>query len=188
MTSRWLMTILVPVLALLTACGTVTTSRDYSLFDPQIEREAVFIVPFDATLVPPDFGEPIFDQFVDILNARRRQTKVGQFIILKEELKEVEPAWLIKQVYISGDIWGYVESSGCCSTDMKVKSRIYLYEPGKNTPTFEVFVPVEYYFDHDRSDIKAAKARLGKKLALELAEAVLKKLTPAKTEATISNN
>jgi len=163
---------------LLTGCVATPTTKDYTVLDPQLERETVYIVPFDATLVPPDFGEPIFDQFVDILNARRKQTKVGRFVILKEELKEVEPAWLIKQVYISGDIWGYVETSGCCSTDMRVKSRIYLYEPGKNTPTFEVFVPVEHYFDHDRSSIAAAKVILGKQLAKDLAEAVIKKLTP----------
>ena len=107
-----------------------------------------------------------------------KQTRVGRFVILKEELKEVEPAWLIKQNYVSGDIWGYVESSGCCSTDMKVKSRIYLFEPGKNTPTFEVFVPIESYVDHDRSTVAAAKARMGNKLAQELADAIIKKLTP----------
>lgn len=163
---------------LLTGCSTTPTTRSYAVIDPNLERESVYIVPFDATLVPPDFGAPIFDQFVDILNARRKQTKVGRFVILKEELKEVEPAWLIKQVYISGDIWGYVETSGCCSTEMRVKSRIYLYEPGKNSPVFEVFVPVDHYFDHDRGDITTAKARLGKKLALDLAEAVLRKLTP----------
>jgi hypothetical protein len=148
------------------------------VLDPKLEREFLYVTPFDATLVPPDFGDPIFNQFVDILNSRRKQTKVDRFVILKEELKEVEPAWLIKQIYISGDIWGYIETSGCCSTSMKVKSKIYLYEPGKNSPTFEVFVPAEYFFDHDRSDITAAKARLGSKLAQDLADAVLKKLTP----------
>ncbi len=163
---------------LFTGCAATLTTKDYTVLDPQLERETVYIVPFDATLVPPDFGEPIFDQFVDILNARRKQTKVGRFVILKEELKEVEPAWLIKQVYVSGDIWGYVETSGCCSTDMRVKSRIYLYEPGKNTPTFEVFVPVEHYVDHDRSNVTAAKGILGNQLARDLAEAVIKKLTP----------
>lgn len=163
---------------LLTGCSAAPKIKDYSAIDPQLERESVYVVPFDATLVPPDFGNPIFDEFVDLLNARRKQTKVGQFVILKEELKEVEPSWLIKQVYISGDIWGYVEKSGCCSTEVKVKSRIYLYEPGKNTPTFEVFVPVEHFFEHDRSDVSAAKAYLGNKLAQDLAEAVIKKLSP----------
>ena len=163
---------------LLTACSAVPKTKDYSVLDPQLDLETIYIVPFDATLVPPDFGDPIFDQFVDILNARRQQTKVGRFVILKEDLKEVEPAWLIKQIYISGDIWGYIETSGCCSTDMKVKSRLYLYEPGKNSPIFEAFIPVEHYFDHDRSDIATERMRLGKKLAQDLAEAVIKKLTP----------
>jgi hypothetical protein len=163
---------------LMTGCAAQPVVKEYTTLDAGVERESLYIVPFDATLVPPDFGDPIFNQFVDILNSRRKQTKVGRFLILKEELKDVEPAWLIKQVYISGDIWGYVESSGCCTTDMKVKSRIYLYEPGKNTPTFEVFLPVEHFFEHSRSDITTAKARLGAKLAQELAEAVLKKLTP----------
>jgi hypothetical protein len=172
------MALMMVALAVLSACSTMSATKNYTEIDPKLERETVYIVPFDATLVPPDFGDPIFDQFVDNLNARRKQTKVGQFIILKEELKEVEPAWLIKQVYISGDIWGYVETSGCCSTEMKVKSRIFLYEPGKNTPTFEVFVPAENYFEHDRSEVAAAKVRLGKKLASDLADAVIRKLTP----------
>lgn len=178
MKPSWYISLIFSVFLLLAGCSTTQITKDYSVLDPQVERESLYIVPFDATLVPPDFGDPIFDEFVDILNARRKQTKVGRFVILKEELKEVEPAWLIKQIYISGDIWGYVETSGCCSTDLKVKSRIYLYEPGKNSPTFEVFVPAEHYFEHDRSDITAAKVRLGKKLAQDLAEAVLKKLTP----------
>jgi hypothetical protein len=97
---------------------------------------------------------------------------------MKEELKEIEPAWLIKQVYISGDIWGYVEKSGCCATEMKAKSRIYLYEPGKKSQTFDVFVPVEIYFDHDRDSITTEKERLGKKLAQDLADSIIKKLTP----------
>lgn len=163
---------------LLQGCAAVPVTKEYTVLDPQLEREFIYIVPFDATLVPPDFGDPVFNQFVDFLNTRRKQTKVGRFVILKEELKDVEPSWLIKQVYISGDIWGYVEKSGCCSTEMKVKSRIYLYEPGKKSQTFEVFVPVEHYFDHDRGDITAEKERLGKKLAQDLAEAVIQKLMP----------
>lgn len=169
--------VLVAVL-FMTGCSPSAKIRNFGVLDPLQERAVLYVVPFDATLVPPDFGNPIFDDFVDILNARRKQTRVGRFLILKEELKDVEPAWLVKQSYVSGDIWGYVESSSCCSTEIKVKSRIYLYEPGNTYPTFEVSVPVEYFFEHDRSTISAAWRQLRKKLAQDLADAVIRKLTP----------
>jgi hypothetical protein len=162
---------------LLTGCAG-SKVRDFGGLNPGQEREAVYVIPFDTTLVPPDFGEPVFNEFVDRLNAQRKNTQVARFMILKEELKDVEPSWLIKQTYISGDIWGYVESSGCCSTEMKVKSRIYLYEPGRNEPSMEVFVPGEDFFEHDLASIATAKTRMGKKLAHTLADIVIKKLTP----------
>lgn len=172
--------LLLAVFAVILSTGCAQTARikDFGGLDPLKEREILYLVPFNSTLVPPDFGNPIFDEFVDTLNARRKQTRVRHFVILKEELKEVEPAWLVKQIYVSGDVWGYLEDSGCCSTEMKVKSRIFLYEPGKSSPTLEVFIPAEHFFEHDTSTLKAAKARLGKKLARELADAIIKKLTP----------
>lgn len=170
--------LLLAVAALLAACGTGTKTRRYSVIDPKQPRETVYIIPFDATLVPPEFGDPIFNEFVDYLNSRRKQTRVGRFVILKEELKEIEPAWLIKQTYVSGDVWGYIENSGCCSTDIKVKSRIYLYEPGTSQPSSETFIPAEEFFEHDRTNVATAKARLGKRLAHDLANAILKQLTP----------
>lgn len=174
----WRISLALLAVLLMAGCAPSAKTRNFGVLDPLKEREVLYVVPFDATLVPVDFGNPIFDEFVDILNSRRKQTKVGRFVILKEELKEVEPAWLIKQIYVSGDIWGYVENSGCCSTEMRVKSRIYLYEPGKSSPTLEVFIPVEHFFEHDRSTVPAAKARLGKKLAQDLADAIIKNLTP----------
>lgn len=174
----WYRLLLTACLLLLTSCVATPEIKDLTLLDPRQERDTLYIVPFDATLVPSEVGDLILNEFVDILNARRKLTKVGRFAILKEELKEVDPSWLIKQVYISGDVWGYVEKTGCCSTEMKVKAKIHLTEPGKNSPAFEVFVPGGYYFDHDRGDIGTAKERLGKKLALDLAETVIRKLTP----------
>ena len=149
--------------------GSFNTQRDY---------DTVYIVPFDTTLVPPEIGEPVFNEFVDRLNDQRRKTRISKFLILKEELKEVEPAWLVKQTYISGDIWGYVETSGCCSTEMKVKSRLYLYDAGKNEPSVEVFMQENDFFEHDRVPVAAGKQRMGKKLARSLADAIIMKLSP----------
>lgn len=147
-------------------------------FNTQKEYEAIYVVPFDTTLVPPEIGEPVFNEFVDRLNDQRRKTRVAKFMILKEELKEVEPAWLVRQTYISGDIWGYVESSGCCSTEMKVKSRLYLYEPGMSEPSVEVSMQENDFFEHDRLPVSTGKERMGKKLARALADAIIMKLSP----------
>lgn len=164
-------------LLLLFGCESVKI-RDFGGLNTDIERETVYVVPFDATLVPADFGEPLFNDFIDRLNAQHKGTKITRFLILKEELKDVEPSWLVKQTYLSGDLWGYVENSGCCSTEMKVKSRIYLYEPGKTEPSLEIFVPIEDFFEHDRISTTAAKARMSKKLAWKLADTLIKKFTP----------
>lgn len=178
--SAYVRTMAVAMLAVLflAGCTAAPKVRSYGGLDPRLERETVYVIPFDTTLIPSDVGEPVFNEFVDRLNAQRKNTRVAKFLILKEELKEVEPAWLVKQTYISGDIWGYVENSGCCSTEMKVKSRIYLYEAGKNEPSMDVFVPGADFFEHDRLSVPAAKVRMGKKLAHDLADAIIKKLTP----------
>lgn len=164
------------VIILLSACAPKATVRDFGTFDPKIKRNALYIIPFNTTLVPSNVGEPIFNEFVDQLNKARKQTNIANFVILKEELKEVEPAWLVKQSYVSGDIWGFVESSGCCSTEMKLKSRIYLYEPGKTLPSLEVFVPVEDFFEHSRLSNQAARIKLAKKLAAELVNNIMQRL------------
>jgi hypothetical protein len=175
-TARLLVLIIATLLA--TGCAAGTKVRDFGTFDPKQQRDALYIIPFNTTLVPPDVGEPVFNEFVDQLNKQGKKTNIANFVILKEELKEVEPAWLVKQSYISGDIWGFVESSGCCSTGMTVKSRIYLYEPAKTEPSLEIFVPVEEFFEHDRVAPQTARARLGKKLATELVNAIMQRLKP----------
>lgn len=177
MKGMWPLAVALLATLLLGGCGGITV-RNFGSFDPRLERNAVYVIPFDATLVPQDFGDQVFDEFVDQLNAQRTKTRVARFLILKEDLKEVEPAWLLKQTYISGDIWGYLENSGCCSTEMKVKSRIYLYEPGRNDPSMEVLLPAEDYVEHDRMPVSSAKTRMGRKLARSLADAVIRKFTP----------
>ncbi|MBT1071160.1 hypothetical protein [Pelotalea chapellei] len=164
-------------LAVLAGCSGANTKISGS-FNTQKDYEAVYVVPFDTTLVPPEIGEPVFNEFVDRLNDQRRKTRISKFVILKEELKEVEPAWLVKQTYISGDLWGYVESSGCCSTEMKMKSRLYLYEPGKNEPSVQVSIQENDFFEHDRVAVSAGKERMSKKLARSLADAIITKLSP----------
>ncbi|RNC67657.1 MAG: hypothetical protein ED859_13365 [Desulfuromonadales bacterium] len=142
-------------------------------FRPAAQVETAYVVPFAAALVPETFSETVFNDFVDQLNLSRRETGVRTFAILREELKEVDPSWLSRQFSISGDIWSYVEDSGCCATNIRVKARVYVTEPGKSTPSVEIYVPLESFFDHDRSTIDRERDRLARALARDLAQRIV---------------
>jgi hypothetical protein len=142
-------------------------------FNPVPDQEVIQVLPFVATLVPDAITDTVFNDFVDKLNDSRNGSGVQWFVILKQEVQEVDPVWLAKQVYLSGELWSYVENSGCCSTEMRIKGRVRLFEPGRPQPTFEVAVPLESFFEHDRSTLADERAKLARRLAREMAEQVL---------------
>ncbi len=165
---------------LLTGCshgGNVTVSPDFKL-NP--EQEVIYVVPFVSTLVPADFAETVFNEFVDRLNENGAKTGVKWFFIVKEEQKDIDPSWLARQVYLSGEIWSYIENSGCCSTEMRVKARIAWHDPGRKDPTLEILLPLDTFFEHDRSTIGIERERLAKKLARELSDQVITAITKRK--------
>jgi len=141
-------------------------------FNPAPEDNIVYVLPFTQSLVPEDFSETVFDEFVDNLNKKRSRTDVKWYYILKEELKDIDPAWLARQVYISGELWGYVENSGCCSTEIRAKARLNLFEMEQQEPTLEMQFPIEVFFEHDRSTLLEEKQKLAKRLAGEMADAI----------------
>ncbi|MBI1919889.1 MAG: hypothetical protein HYS23_02295 [Geobacter sp.] len=163
---------------LLAGCAKRSGIKVTSALTPPAETEFAYVVPFVTTLVPESFGEPAFNGFVDTLNASRGKTPVNTFLILKEELKEVDPAWLEKQLYITGEIWSYIENSGCCSTELRVKGRVQIFEPGRRSPAVEIFVPLDSFFDHDASKLSVERDKLSKRLARELADQTIKALAP----------
>ncbi|BDV44803.1 lipoprotein [Geotalea uraniireducens] len=154
-------------------CGPKPQLTVAPAFKPVTGIDSAYIVPFAAVLVPDSFNETVFNDFVDQLNRNRRQVGAKSFLILKEEVKDVDPAWLARQYYISGEIWSYVEDSGCCSTNIRVKARVYLHEPGQKEPSVEIFVPLEAFFDHDKSTLEREQDRLAHNLARELSQRLL---------------
>lgn len=162
---------------LLAGCAKRPGIKVVSTLTPPAETEFAYVVPFVTTLVPDSFGEAAFNEFVDTLNASRGTTPVNTFLILKEELKEVDPAWLEKQHYITGEIWSYIENSGCCSTELRVKGRVQIFEPGRKSPAVEIFVPLDAFFEHDSSKLSVERDKLSRRLARELANQAIKALT-----------
>ena len=142
-------------------------------FKPPTELHIVYVVPFTSLLVPAEISSTAFNDLVDILNESRQQLGVQQFEIIKGELRDQDPAWLGKQLYISGEFWSYIESSGCCNTELRIRARANVTEPDKPSPSFEVFLPLESFFDHDRSTLEKEKTLLAKRIARELANRII---------------
>lgn len=161
---------------LLAGCGTATKVSVAPDFKPGPEQEAVYIFPFITTLVPENFSETVFNAYVDDLNDNHAQTNATWFSIIKEDMKDVNQEWLARQFYITGEIWSYIENSGCCSTELRTKARLKFYEVGKKEPSMEVFIPLESFFDHDRSTLAVERDRLAKRLADEMTVQTLKAL------------
>lgn len=162
---------------LLPGCGPKPKVTVSPSFTPA-PAETVYIIPFGAALVPESFSETVFNDFVDQLNRSRRETGIRNFVILKEEAKEVDASWLARQFSISGEIWSYVEDAGCCATNIRVKARASLTEPGKREPSVEIFLPMESFFDHDKSTVDRERDRLARALAREFARRFIALLAP----------
>ena len=165
------------ILALVaTGCAPAVRTAVRPGFAASPELETVYVVPFTGILVPTGVSTAVFDEFVDLLNEGKSATPVQQFVIIKDDLKSVDPTWLAKQVYITGELWGYVENSGCCSTEMRVKTRASLFEPGMKTPSAEITVPLETFFEHDRATLTTIQQRLARQAARELSTRILEAL------------
>lgn len=137
--------------------------------------ETIYLVPFTTIMVPQPVAEAVFDQFVETLNENGGPSGY-QFVILKDELERVDPTWLRKATYVTGEIFGYVEESGCCSTDIRSKSRLALYRPGVSEPKMRHEYPAKAFFDHDYSTLDAERKKLAERISLDLSRQLLKAL------------
>ncbi len=137
--------------------------------------QTIYVVPFTTIMVPLPVAEAVFDQFVETLN--QTGPSVGyEFIILKDDFERVDPAWLRKATYVTGEIFGYVEESGCCSTDIRSKSRLALYRPGASEPKLRHEYPAKAFFDHDYSTLDAERKKLAERISHDLSSQLIKAL------------
>jgi len=136
------------------------------------EPGVIYVIPFAAVMVPNDFNAMFFDQFVDLLNQGGEDLGL-QFVILKEDLQRVDPEWLAVRQYVTGEIYGYVEDSGCCSTDLRTKARLSYHRPKQELPAFRYEYPARLFFEHDRSTIDVERAKVAEEIAANLSSELL---------------
>lgn len=140
------------------------------------ENETAYVVPFVTTLVPESISESVFNDLVDALNDKRPLPGVKSFIILKDDLAQMNQDWLARQIYMTGDIWSYQENAGCCATELKIKARIALFKQGEKSPSFTLTIPMERFFEHDYSTLEIERERIARDLAKSIYQQLIKKL------------
>lgn len=177
---RSLLLLLISVLTMLAGCASADGKARQDVFKPQHENPVVYVFPFAATLVPAEVQKTAFNDFVDLLNEDRARAGVSLFEIIKDSPADIDKEWLSRQAYLSGELWSYIENAGCCQTELRVRSRMALTEPGRQAPSFEVVLPLDSFFDHDQSTLEIERVRLAKELARKLADKVISSLASRK--------
>ncbi len=157
----------------LSACSNPSPQLSRSqAFEPRLQSQLLYIVPFDTVMVPNEISALLFNRFVDRLN----QAGAGngyEFVILKQGLKQIDQNWLAERDYLLGELFAYVEEIGSSVTDIKLRSRIRLYQPGQQTATLELTLPAESFYENDYSTLPKERRKLAEKISAELADQLL---------------
>jgi hypothetical protein len=159
------------------ATGNVRTSQAFTIAQTQ---KMVPILPFSNTLVPESFSTAVFNDYVDNMNDSRDKTGFSLFAIIKDDLKSTEKILSPAYIYVSGEIWSYIEDAGCCSTELRVKSRLRIYRVNSRELLWEADIPMESFFEHDSSTIAAEREKLAKRLSSTMSQMTIKALQGAK--------
>lgn len=167
------------LLFLLSGCAAGPKIQTSPAFTIAQNQKMVPIVPFVNTLVPAAFSEMVFNDYVDGMNDQHQQTGFSWFGIVKDDMKELEKILSPSYIYISGEIWSYIENSGCCSTELRLKSRLRIYRMQSKELLWEAEIPLTSFFDHDRSTFPAEREKIGKQLSTIMIRETVKALQSA---------
>jgi len=130
-------------------------------FAPPPLGEPIYVVPFTTVMVPRDLEEGIFDRLVDQLNLDLNVEGSGyEFIIVKRPLDEAGRNWLAERPYVTGELFGFVRDSGCCSTELRLRTRLLYFQPRTSAPALILDYPRLVLFDHDKSTLEIEQERL----------------------------
>lgn len=173
---RCLLIALLLVSACLASCSFPDSKPSTTTLRTIEGEETIFVVPFTTVMVPRQVRETMFDRFVDRLNEIGEERAI-EFLILKRGFEEVADSVRKDHYLITGEIFSYVEDSGCCSTDIRTKSRLNIYEPGAVAPSLQFDYPKEVFFQHDYSSLVQQRDLLAKDVADYLADQLYSAMT-----------
>jgi len=165
---------------LFAGCASAPKVKTSPAFTIAQNQKMVPIVPFSNTLVPAAFSEMVFNDFVDEMNDNQQQAGFSWFGIVKDDMQALEKILSPSHIYISGEIWSYIENSSCCSTELRVKSRLRIYRVQSRELLWEAEIPLDSFFEHDTSTFSIERERIGKRLSDSMVKETLKALKNAK--------
>ena len=167
------------VLAMQWGCAStrVSASPAFSVAQNQMMLP---IQPFSSILASNAFTESVFNDFVDTMNENSTRTPFTWFGIIKEDLTEVEQILAPGHIYLSGEVWSYLEDTGCCSTAISVKSRIRIHRVVSRELLWEAEIPLETFFEHDNSSLAIEREKFEKRLSMTMANELIKGLKAVK--------
>lgn len=152
-----------------TACSFGVKLEQKEEFTPRTRPQTVFVVPFTTIMVPDEVTAGLFDLFVDNLNAAEQPVAL-EYIILKQGLDAIDPKWLSKRDYVTGEVFAYVEDIGSSTASIRAKSRISFFQAGVADPTLRLDYPVEIFYEKDYITLEEARRRLAAKISDSMAE------------------
>ncbi len=161
---------------LLTAClGQVPAVKQVGQAAPLQSRQ-LYVLPFETVMVPTEVADRLFSAFIDRVN-ERGSAQGYEFIILKQGVKQIDPAWLEQQDYLRGELFAYVEDIGSSVSVIKARSRLLLFQPGREAASLELNYAAEAFYENDYSSLAAERLRLAEEVSSQLAEQLLKALS-----------
>lgn len=178
--SNYLRLLFLLLLLLLTACSSSRVTHSSPAFNIATNQKMLPILPFTATLVPAQLGETVFNDFVDGMNENQARAGFSWFGIVKDDITALEKVLPPSHIFINGEIWSYIENAGCCSTELRIKSRIRVYRLLSRELLWEAEFPMESFFEHDNSTLVAERAKLGRRLTDAMVKETVNALHGAK--------
>lgn len=167
-------------LLLVAGCASSAKIHTSQAFTIAQSQKTFPVVPFANTLVPEAFSEMVFNDFVDGMNENRQQTGFSWFGIVKDDMGELEKILSPLNVYMTGEVWSYIENSGCCSTELRVKSRLRIQRVSSRELLWEAEIPLDSFFEHDSSTFPVEREKIGKRLSAAMVRESVKALQGAK--------
>ncbi|PLY02121.1 MAG: hypothetical protein C0624_09330 [Desulfuromonas sp.] len=173
MTKRWA----VLLTLLLSACGSAVSIDTSDSFAPVPTAQPILVMPVTPIMCPEEVSEAFFDRLITRLNSLG-EPHGYTFVILKQAPTSLPPESLATRTYATGELFGCLEETGCCSGEITMTMRLDLFQPGNSEPTLRMRYPVERFFDLETATPRQAHTSLAadtaEKAATDLIEALHK--------------